>query len=71
MAFDILLVATAVAVGVALPSVLIAELRSDGCPKDCPCRPEEPHTRPANTALSAPKEGRSVSCISPGSAPIE
>ena len=71
MAFDILLVATAVAVGIALPSVLITELRSDGCPKDCPCRWDELHARPAKTALSATKEGRSVSCISPGSAPIE
>ncbi|GAA4016928.1 hypothetical protein GCM10022247_45150 [Allokutzneria multivorans] len=69
MAFDLLLVATAVAVGVALPSVLITELRS--CPKDCPCLDDQPQTRPVKTALSATKEGRSVNCISPGSVPTE
>ncbi len=69
MTFDLVLVVIAVAVGVALPRVLITELRS--CPKDCPCLAEEAQTRPVNTALSATKEGRSVSCISPGSVPIE
>ncbi|MFB9909365.1 hypothetical protein [Allokutzneria oryzae] len=42
MTLDIVLVAIAVAVGIALPNVVITELRSGRCPKDCPCGQETP-----------------------------